>query len=176
MDVIILGVYSKDDICLIEEVANINGLKIEWNYEKYRIEAEKGVVELKKYYKLYQAGILIEDSLEKGDTFYSGPLLNEISDYYISTEWDKKICDQPKLFNFFDSLSSSSLQKIIIAFADEWDENVTVKIEKLSYRELKSRLYSPFVWCFGYRDLKTNSEIRDEYHPLVLESENVSEY
>jgi len=170
MDVIILGVYNKEDICLIEEVATINGLKIEWKYEKYNIEAEIGVVELKKYYKLYQAGILIDDSFEEGDTFYSYPLINEISDYYTATEWDKKTCDQPKLFNFFDSLSRSRIQKIIIAFADEWDENTAVKIEKLSYGELKSRLYSPFVWCFGYRNLQTNSEIRDEYHPLVLES------
>lgn len=174
MDIMILGVYSKDDICLIEEISTANGLKIAWNYEQYNIDAEIGVVELKKYYKLYQTGILIEDSFIEGNTFYSYPLINEISDYYTATEWDNKTCEQPKLFNFFDALSKSDIQKIIIAFADEWDENTAVKIEKLSYSELKSRLYSPFVWCFGYRNLQTNSESRDEYHPLVIESEKAN--
>lgn len=174
MDVIVLGVYNKDDIYLIEEISTASGLKIVWNYEHYNIEAEIGVVELKKYYKLYQAGILIDDSFIEGDSFCSYPLINEISDYYIATEWDNKTCEQPKLFNFFDALSKSDIQKIVIAFADEWNENATVKIEKLNYSELKCRLYSPFVWCFGYRNLQTNSEIRDEYHPLVLESEKAS--
>lgn len=60
---------------------------------------------------------------------------------------------------------------MIIAFADEWRENTTVKIETINYNELKGRLNNAFVWCYGYRNLRTNSETRDDFHPLVLELE-----
>ncbi|UTA66506.1 hypothetical protein [Emticicia sp. 21SJ11W-3] len=171
MDIIVVGVYNEQDANTIEEMASANGLKLVWDYKRYNIEAEMGIVELKKYYTLYETGILIEGNYVEGDTFYSYPVIYEVSDYFIAREWYNKSREQPKLFNFFDTLSISNIQKMIIGFADEWDENTTVKIEKLSYKELKSRLYSPYVWCFGYNNLRTNSVIRDDFHPLVLELE-----
>jgi len=169
MDVIVLGIYNKEDVLLIEEVAIANDLKIVWDFEQYNIEAEIGIKDLEKYYKLLQTGILVDSKYFEGDTFYSYPIINEVSEYYISTEWDNRNHSVPRLFRFFDDLNKRNFQQIIIAFADEWNENTTVKIEKIKYSELKNRLNSIFVWCFGYRNFRTNSEVRDDFHPLVLE-------
>lgn len=171
MDVIVLGVYNKKDISSIEETAAFNGLKVVWDYCRFNIEAEKGIKEMEKYYQLFQTGILIEGSHLEGATFYSEPIINEISNYYVATEWNNESHVPPKLFRFFNALNKSILKNLIVAFADEWNENTTVKIERISFNEVNSRLNNFYVWCFGYRDLRTNSEIRDDFHPLILEME-----
>lgn len=60
---------------------------------------------------------------------------------------------------------------MIIAFADEWKKTTLVKVEKSGFQTLKKRLNNLFVWCESYRNLTDNIEIRDDYHPLVLEIE-----
>ena len=171
MDVIILGLYSEDDANLIEEIASKSDLKLVWNYQQYNIEAETGIKDLKEYYKLHKIGILIENKFAEGDFFYSYPIINEVSDYFMSSEWNNEMPNLPRLFNFFDTLNESALKKIIVAFADEWTENTTVKIERIDFDGVKSRLNNVYVWCFGYRNLRTNTESRDDFHPLVLELE-----
>lgn len=169
MDIVILGAYKKEDVSMIEEIATANGLKVVWNYQQYNIEAGQGIKELVKYYNLYQTGVLVEYDFIDGNTFYSEPILNEVSDYYMATEWENKTLKLPRLFSFFNALDRSQLKKMIIAFADEWDASTTVRIEQVSYANINRRLNSVFVWCFGYRNLQTNSETRDTFHPLVLE-------
>ena len=156
MDVIVLGFYNSKDADIVEDLASKNNLRVVWNYQQFNIDSEIGIVDLKNYFNLYQAGILIENNLPDEELFSSYTLIYEVSDYFMATEWDNKTCEPPKLFNFFNALNRSNIQKIIMAFADEWNENSTVKIEKLNFGELKNRLYSPFVWCYGYRNLKTN--------------------
>lgn len=171
MDVIVLGFFNSEDAKLVEEVASKNDLMVVWNYHQYNIESEIGIKDLENYYKLYKSGILIENKFKEGDFFYSYPLINEVSDYFMATEWNNETPNNPKLYNFFDALNESNLKKLIVAFADEWVENTAVKIESMNFDCVKSRLNSAYVWCFGYRNLAKNTESRDDFHPLVLELE-----
>lgn len=169
MDVIILGFYNQNDSVLAEKLAIKNNLKIIWDYQQYKIESEIGISDLHKYFKLSKIGILIDANFKDGEIFYSYPLINEISDFYIQTEWENKPWNIPRIYNFFDDLNNEKINRMIVSFADEWNEKTTVKIENIDFVEVKSRLYSAFVWCNGNRNLRTNSEIRDDAHPLVLE-------
>lgn len=171
MDVIVLGFYNSDDATLVEEIASKNNLRVVWNYQQYNIEAEIGIKDLENYYKLYKSGILIDNKFKEGDFFYSYPLINEVSDYFMATVWNNETPNNPKLFNFFDALNESTLKKLVVAFADEWTRNTTVKIESMDFSSVNNRLNSVYVWCLGYRILPTNVENRDDFHPLILDLE-----
>jgi hypothetical protein len=172
MDVIVIGIYSEGDTSLIEELAEDSSLKVIWNHDKYNVEAKQGIAILASRYHLKRTGIIIDNDYEEGRFFSSYPLIVEISDHYIETEWNNQKTKAPKLFVFFESLSRAFKGKCVLSFADEWHATSTVKIEKLQYKDLVKRLNRLFVWCEGYRNLQTNIEIRDESHPLVIELEN----
>jgi len=114
---------------------------------------------------------LIDKNLPDEELFSSYSLIYDVSDYFMATEWNNETPNNPKLYNFFDALNESNLKKLIVAFADEWVENTTVKIESMNFDCVKSRLNNAYVWCFGYRNLAKNTESRDDFHPLVLELE-----
>lgn len=165
MDVIIIGVYSATDKEMLNDVVStIGSLEIVWEYQQYNTEASNGIGVLEEVYKLFQIGILVEKDREQ--TFSSYPLIYEVSEAFIKGEI------HPKLFQFFDKLEEANIKKMIIAFADEWEKNTLVKVEKCRFQMLKKRLTSIFVWCEGYRNLISNTEIRDDYHPLLLEVES----
>lgn len=165
MDVIILGTYSKTDKKIIDNIASMDdNIRIVWDYDPYNIEAAIGIRVLEEHYKLFQTGILVENDNEV--TFSSYPLIYEVSEAFINGKTN------PKLFLFFDRLEKSSINNMIIAFADEWKKETTVKVEKCNFSMLKKRLNSIFVWCEGYRNLIRNTEVRDDFHPLILEVGN----
>lgn len=164
MDVIILGVfdsYGKDKLNHL--VLASNHLEIAWDFEKYNLESSKGISILKEFYNLDSVGILVEQ--QRTESFSSYPLIYEVTETFMGSS------ETPKLFDFLNKLKSSNLEKMVIAFADEWDENSLVKAEKCNYKGLKCRLNSPYVWCDSYLNLVSNTEIRGDEHPLVLEVE-----
>ena len=164
MDVVIIGIYDLSEKKKISEiVSSINDLDIVWDYNKYHVDAQKGIQIMKKYYNISDVGILI-DKREK-DSFSSYSLIYEISEFYVYKK------NYPLLFIFLDSLIGRPFhfKKMIMAFADEWEENTTVKIEKIRFTEIKKRLDNLFVWCNSYINLISDSEIRDDSHPLILE-------
>lgn len=165
MDVIILGVYSvSNKETLNNTVAAISNLEIVWNYEQYNIEAFKGIKVLEESYKLFQTGILVEKDRDK--TFSSYPLVYEVSDVPLGGN------PSPKLFQFFKSIEKSDIDRMIIAFANEWEKDTLVRIEKYDFQGIKKRLNSVFVWCENYTNLINNTEVRDDCHPLILELES----
>ncbi|MBL0314757.1 MAG: hypothetical protein IPP69_02895 [Flavobacteriales bacterium] len=174
MDVIVLGVYSIDDAYLVEKIASKNNLRVVWNFQDYRIDAEYGMKSLENYFHLHKLGVLIDDKYKDGDFFCSYPLIIEVSDYFMASEWNKETPSNPKLFNFFNSINESTLKKLIVAFADEWTERTTVKIESMDFSSVNKRLTNLYVWCTGFRNLQTNIENRDDFHPLILDLENAS--
>ena len=164
MDVVIIGIYDlSEKIKLSEIVSSINDLDIVWDYEKYHVDAQKGIQIMKKYYNISDVGILI-DKKEK-DSFSSYSLISDISEYCVNKK------EYPLFFAFLDSLIGMQFhfKKMIMAFADEWEENTTVKIEKIRFTEIKNRLDNLFVWCNKYINLISDSEIRDDSNPLILE-------
>ncbi len=162
MDVIVLGVYNSGDKEKLEQVvATNNSLELVWNFDRYNIEASEGIQVLLDVYRLFQVGILVEK--QRDSTFSSYPLISEVTD----TFFGKSIT--PKLFQFLEDLEKSCIPKMIIAFADEWDKNTTVKIEKCTFKELRKRLNSVYVWCDVYVNLSNNTRTRDDYHPLILD-------
>ena len=169
MDVIVLGVYNAHDMNLVNNILlSSNDIKVIWEFDKYNVEAKNGIKILEKYFNLFHTGILVEG--QNDETFFSSyPLIYEISEYYITTELYKRKSSTPKLFNFFKLLEKSNFNNFIVAIADEWLDDSTVKIEKIELKDIKKRLNSIYVWCDGYINLLTNSEIRDDFHPLILE-------
>ena len=162
MDIIFLGIYKDSDKELLEKLANsISDIEIVWNFTNINIESAKGIALLKKKYNFNHIGIVVEKSNEK--TFSSYPLIYEISMAFI--EGHKR----STLFNLLDRINKLSLNKLVMAFADEWDENTLVRIEKCTFELLTNRLYSMYVWCETYIDVISNSEVRDATHPLILE-------
>lgn len=167
MDVIIIGLYSIVDVHKINNMLRTSDkLKIIWNHTEYNLESEEGIKEMEHFFKLYKTGIV----LSKGDELVSSySLISEISTYYEVTKWQQKEYANPSLFSFFEQLNQAKVERFVIAFADEWSKDTTVKIEKIEIKRLSQRLNSFYVWCEGYRNLVTNSEIRDDYHPLILD-------
>ena len=162
MDVIFLGVYSIDDKEKLEKsVVATSSLEIVWNFGQYNIDASKGIQLLKEVYQLFDIGILVEK--ETDSTFSSYPLICEVTDTFFGNE------HTPKLFLFLDELEKASLSKLIIAFADEWEVDTTVRLEKCEFHTLKKRLNSVYVWCDAFVNLTNGARTRDDYHPLVLE-------
>ena len=164
MDVIIFGIYNGSEKDKLNHlISDSHQLEIVWSFEKYNLESSKGILLLKKFYNLNSAGILVEK--KRDDLFSSYSLIYEVTETFLGGS------EIPKLFVFLDKLESLNLQKIIIAFADEWDENSLVKVEKCNYKQLKNRLNSPYVWCNSYLNLVSNTEMREDGHPLILEVE-----
>jgi len=164
MDVIVLGVYNSTERDRVNSAVSRSGdLEIAWDYNHYNIEASRGIQVLKKSYKLFDAGVLVKK--DRDASFTSYPLIYEVSEFVLGNN------RSPKLFQFLDNLQELNLPKMIIAFADEWDENTLVKIERCPVGSIKERLNSIFVWCECYVNLISNSEIRGDDHPLILEVE-----
>nr|MCR5191153.1 hypothetical protein [Bacteroidales bacterium] len=164
MDVVIIGIYDLSDKKKISEiVSSINDLDIIWDFKKYHIDAQEGIQIMKKYFNILDVGVLIDK--KENDSFSSYSLIYDISEFCI--------CNNvyPLFFTFLDRLCEMQfhLKKMIIAFADEWYENTTVKIEKMRLTEIKKRLNNIFVWCNSYINLISDLEIRDDNHPLILE-------
>lgn len=164
MDVIILGIYDGSEKDKLNHlILDSHQLEVVWDFEKYNLESSKGILLLKEFYNLNSIGILVEK--ERDESFSSYPLIYEVTETFMGSS------EAPKLFGFLDKLESLNLKKIVIAFADEWDENSLVKAEKCNYKELKNRLNSPYVWCDSYLNLVSKTEIRGDEHPLILEVE-----
>lgn len=164
MDIIVLGVYNPiEKERLNSIISQIDDLEIYWDYDHFNIEASSGINTLRKVYNLFGTGVLVKK--DASTSFTSYPLIYEVSESVIGKNND------PILFHFFKNLRKAKIPKIIIAFADEWDENTLVRVERCPVGSLKDRLSSIFVWCESYVDLINNSEIRGDGHPLVLEVE-----
>ena len=167
MDVIVIGIYSEQDVQKINEAVSLsNNLKIIWEYTQYKLESGQGIKEMLRFFNLYKAGILIGKA-ESVIASYS--LINEVSLYYEATEWQQKEYATPSLFNFFEQIKKVNLKRFIIAFANEWSKDTTVRLEKIELNKLSQRLNTFYVWCEEYRNLTNNSVIRDDYHPLILD-------
>ena len=165
MDVIVLGVFNNSEKEKLNKlISNLDNLEVVWNFEKYNIESSKGISLLKEVYSLFSVGILVEK--ERDETFTSYSLIYEVSETFMGS------VEIPKLFHFFDELEHSDLKEMVIAFADAWDENSLVKAEKCRFSTLKQRLNSCYVWCDEYLNLISNTEVRGDEHPLVLEIES----
>lgn len=162
MDLVILGVYSfKDKTRLNSLVSDMEDLEIVWDYEQYNVEASGGIITLSKAYNLADTGVLIK---KNGDSsFTSYPLIYEVTESILEGK------DDPSLFQFFHALKKADISKMILAFADEWDQNTLVKVERRSIDAVIDRLNSIFVWCETYVNLISGSEMRGDDHPLVLE-------
>ena len=164
MDVIVIGVYSSNERDQVNSiVSRTEGLEIVWDYHHHNIEASRGIQELEKVYKLFDSGILVRKNRDV--SFASYPLIYEVSEFVMGSD------NYPMLFQFLDKLKELDTSKMIIAFADEWDENTLVRIEPCAIGSVKERLDSVFVWCESYVNLILNSEIRGDDHPLILEVE-----
>lgn len=163
MDVIIVGLYNESDKFLIKELmSNSADLEIEWDYAQYNIESIKGVKLLEEKFGLYCTGVLVEKGWK--ETFTSYPLI-----YQVTEALESDNSEYPKLFLFLEKLNSLGINKMIIGFADEWDQNTLVRFEKLDYSALINRLNKYYVWCEGYLNLISDTEMRDNSHPLILE-------
>ena len=165
MDVIILGVYNESDVKKLEKIiSKLNSLEIIWDYESYNIESSHGIKVMERNYKLYKTGILIKKRDDSDTSFTSYPLIYEVSENYLEESLEK-----PKLFSFIHELILAELDKIIIAFVDEWVDKTLVRIEECKFSNLISRLNTSYVWCDTYVDLVNNTELRHEESPLILE-------
>ena len=61
MDVIVIGIYSEQDVQKINEAVSLsNNLKIIWEHAQYKLESEQGIKEMLRFFNLYKAGILID--------------------------------------------------------------------------------------------------------------------
>lgn len=164
MDVIVLGVYDNSEKDKLNRlISAFNQLEIVWDFEKYNLDSSRGISFLKEFYNLGSVGILVEK--QRNEPFSSYSLIYEVTETFMRGS------ETPKLFDFLDELEISTLKKMIIAFADEWDENSLVKVEKCNYKGLKYRLKSPYVWCDSYLNLVSNTEMRVDEYPLILEVE-----
>lgn len=162
MDVIIIGIYTNEDKDQLNRITNlIPNLEIVWDYDEYNIEAAEGIKVMNDFYRLVQTGVLVEK--DRDNAFSSYPIICDVSDAYINQS------SIPKLFQFFDNLKNAKIEKMIIAFANEWEKDTLVKIEKCEFESLKGRLNRLFVWCESYFNIIDNVELRDDFHPLILE-------
>lgn len=163
MEVIIIGTFNIQDKNMLDHIISLDPkIDMVWDYKKYRIEAAEGIAILQDKYGLSDVGILIKKPESDDDTFYSYPLVFELSEYNAANN------THPTLFDFFEKLETTSIEKLIIAFADEWQESTLIREESCRFNQLKKRLDSVYVWCESYTDLKNNTEVRDSSHPLVL--------
>lgn len=169
MDIVILGIFENRHASILEDLAKKNKLQIIWDFDQYLIESEIGLNILKDSFKLKKIGILVDFNFLEDRIFSSYPLIYEISEFYIENQWGKIPERLPKLFNYLNDLKKSIINSMIFAFADEWYDYTTVKIESLNFDDIQDRLNNPFVWCPGYKNLQKNFEIRDSIHPLILE-------
>lgn len=168
MDIIMLGVYTQEDVNILNEFSEKAQLSVFWNLKDIKIESAIGINQLMQYYQLYKVGIIIEKHQE---VFSSYSIIDEISEFFQETKWYKKEKESPKFFKFLDYLEKSKIKKIIIAFADEWDDNTTVTVENIDIFNLKNKLNTLYVWCNGYKNLISDCIYRDDSHPLVVELE-----
>jgi len=165
MDVIVLGIHNTNDKNILDSiVSQFDELEICWDYEHFNIEASNGIKVLSKSFKLTETGILLKNNDD--GIFSSYPLICEVTDSILN------LSGEPSLFQFLKKINSSSISRMILAFADEWEENTLVKIEKCSIDAAIERLNSIFVWCESYVNLVSESELRGDDHPLILRLEN----
>lgn len=163
MEVIVIGTFNIQDKDNLEHIVSLNdNIELVWDYDKYQIEASEGIAIMRKIHGLYDVGILLKKRPDNDKTFYSYPLIFELSE----------TCTQENphstLWDFFDTLNKSNIERLIIAFADEWHHDTLVRIESCMFNNLKNRLNSVYVWCESYTDLLNNTEVRDSSHPLIL--------
>ena len=162
MDIIFVGLFTeKENKDKLEDLLKSCDLEIEWNYWNYNIESYAGIKLLEKVYNIELTGVLTEKKVDSSFTSY--PLVYEISEFVIK---EKKY---PRLFRFFDKIKESDIKKMIIAFADYWNEKTLVRIKKIKIENLKKELNSIYSWCETYVNLRTNEELRNDEHPLILE-------
>ena len=162
MEVIIFGLYDELNKKKLEEnLLNSCNVEIVWDYSKYNIESLKGIKLLEKTYDLQATGILLEKNWD--DSFTSYPLIYEITEFIL--QGDK----YPRLFKLIDGIQGVGIKKMIMAFADYWDEKTLVRIQEVDFGAIKENLNNIYTWCETYVDLDTNEEIRDDEHPLILE-------
>ncbi len=168
MDIIVIGVYNELDTIPIEEKLISNGMKVIWRLNEYIYEGNKGFYDLKEHFNLCKIGVVIDIDNENDIVAGSSPLIDSISDFYMAYEWDNEITSSPKFFQFLEELKNINIKEMILAIGDHWTDETTVILDDINFNQIKSRLYSLYVWCPEVIDLKTNSSDRDDYHPLVL--------
>jgi len=159
MVVIAFGTFSIADKNKIEAlVSNIPYLRVIWDYDAYKIDEEVGLSKMKNYFNLYKIGIIIHEK-DVGQC-HSYSLIDEITNYCMHGS------PYPSFFSFIDSLD---LNRFILAFADEWERDNLVRLEKISLKDVKKRLTSVYVWCEEYLNLQTNVLSFDDSRPLILD-------
>ena len=159
MVIIAVGVYSDADRIKVEEsISKVPQLRIVWDYETVKIDEEEGLSSLKEYFKLYKIGIVVHETDFRQCQSYT--LIDEISHYYIQDN------PYPSFFHFIDTLE---LDYFVLAFADEWERDDLIRLEKLPLKDVKERLLSVYVWCEQYLNFQTNVLSFDDTHPLVLD-------
>lgn len=159
MVIIAIGVYSTTDKDKIDNIiSNFAHLQVIWDYEAVGIDEQEGLSSMKKYFNLYKIGIIVHS--EDAKYIYSYTLIDEITNYYIHGT------PYPSFFSFIDTVD---LNRFILAFADEWESNDLVRLEKMSIIDIKKRLTSVYVWCEEYLNLQTNALSFDDCHPLILD-------
>lgn len=171
MDIIAIGLYNKENKQELKSILkNFEMFNLEFDYKPFNIESEKGLEIVKEYFSLNFIGIIHF----KNDVspFYSGPILREITTYYISKEYNKQTLSEPYFFKLIDAIEKSKIDKFILIFADEFDENDGIRLETLNIKNLKSRLINVYVWEEEYLILKSNTTIPENYHPLILDIKN----
>ncbi|MEX0290742.1 MAG: hypothetical protein AB3N14_16680 [Flavobacteriaceae bacterium] len=162
MDVIVLGVYNDQDKEKLDNLfSSLNDLEIIWNYEIYDLESSAGLLLLRQSYNLNHIGILVEKNKDSVLTSY--PLIYEVTETFMG------INTNPIFFGFLVELENLGLKKMVLAFADEWDTDTLVRIEKSNFKSLKERLNTPYVWCESLTSLISQTKIRDDGHPLIFE-------
>ncbi len=168
MDVIAIGLNNNENKKELESILkDFDLINVEYNYLPFNIVSKKGLEIVKEYFSLNFIGIIHF----KNDVspFYSGPILREITTYYISKEYNKQILSEPYFFKLIDAIEKSKIDKFILIFANEFDENDGIRLESVDIKNLKNRLYNVYVWEEEYLILKSNTTIPENYHPLILE-------
>jgi len=159
MVVIAFGTFSIADKNKVDAlVSNTPYLRVIWEYDAYKIDEEDGLSKMKNYFDLYKIGIIVHE--DDAQQCHSYTLIDEITNYCLHGS------PYPSFFSFIDSLD---LNRFILAFANEWESDDLVRLEKIALKDVRKRLTSVYVWCEEYLNLQTNILSFEDSHPLILD-------
>lgn len=159
-----MGLYHESEKEMLEKhLSDFCAIDVVWEFDEFNIESASGVKLLEEIYHLKWTGILVEKDWEVPFTSY--PLIYEVTESLIEK------AESPRLFRFFDQLREIGIQKMIVAFADEWNQDSLVRVKRLDLDTLRQELNNVYVWCETYVDLRNNIAIQENGHPLIIEIE-----
>ncbi|MEM7179875.1 MAG: hypothetical protein AAF518_03110 [Spirochaetota bacterium] len=169
MQVILLGVYNQSQKNQLDTlVGKLGDLQIMWDFEDCNICASFGVPLLIEKYKLFAIGLLHDAKGKK--RCESTSLLFPFRDLY---QEGKGRQYTTLLWDFWNALATCGLEKLLLVFADEWEEDTLVRIEKHSFGDLTKRLDDYYIWCDLHTNLSRDLYYTEDYDfPLILELES----